>query len=633
MDNNIIYEELKIIDILGKGSYGIVKKAIYDNTIVAAKEVTEKESYDNEITFLSTLRHRYITKLVGTCVTLDDTKVIITTYEDSFTVGKIFSSFFSNVYIGNKFKIMISYHICKALEYIHGMGVYHGDIKPDNVLLNSSYIAKICDLGMCGYETDKKNKYIGTKYWSSVEKIAYDCGGISDYCGYASDIYSFGLMLLYIFTNFNPEIDDKDKIKNYIKEADCEIRDIISECLLPDPINRPSAAKISNLLLGMTIALPLYTGFDYFLRNPIMPDQYEICSLDRSVQVALRYCVLSHDDRQIIDSAILHWEKKIYTKALLTLRKISDKNKWIYFLYSGTVQFEGIGVSKNGKNAFIQWKKAEEYNVPCIMNRLYLYYKYIDTQNASQNVKMKTILTKSLSENPLYPNLELFIYWNVEGLEKVFKKYGNELKMYIVSVLENSTDEKARILYARLLQHDSIKKGTSINNSIVIYEKLSEEINSKAIKMLLMMSYQRCKAFDKSFEYCQKLVEENVLYAQVELARMYCTGTGCLQSDSNAFKWMKTAADNGIIEGITGLAMYYQYGICTEIDNERAKEMFIIGAERGDIESIVMLAKFYDDSNIWLNKILQCKNCNPDLFGTLKDTEDFSIKNMAIELL
>ena len=37
-----------------------------------------------------------------------------------------------------------------AIEYIHSKGLVHWDIKPDNVLIDSTGHIKITDFGLCG---------------------------------------------------------------------------------------------------------------------------------------------------------------------------------------------------------------------------------------------------------------------------------------------------------------------------------------------------------------------------------------------------------------------------------------------------------------------------------------------------
>ncbi len=37
-----------------------------------------------------------------------------------------------------------------AIEYLHSIGLVHWDIKPDNILIDSTGHIKITDFGLCG---------------------------------------------------------------------------------------------------------------------------------------------------------------------------------------------------------------------------------------------------------------------------------------------------------------------------------------------------------------------------------------------------------------------------------------------------------------------------------------------------
>jgi serine/threonine protein kinase len=42
------------------------------------------------------------------------------------------------------------YQLCRALAYIHSLGVCHRDIKPQNLLVNpKTHELKLCDFGRC----------------------------------------------------------------------------------------------------------------------------------------------------------------------------------------------------------------------------------------------------------------------------------------------------------------------------------------------------------------------------------------------------------------------------------------------------------------------------------------------------
>lgn len=45
----------------------------------------------------------------------------------------------------------------KGLKYVHGEGLAHRDIKPDNILLDSNFNVKIADFGFAGPMAGRSN--------------------------------------------------------------------------------------------------------------------------------------------------------------------------------------------------------------------------------------------------------------------------------------------------------------------------------------------------------------------------------------------------------------------------------------------------------------------------------------------
>lgn len=160
---------------------------------------------------------------------------------------------------------------CHSLEYYHEIGykikgIFHGDIKPTNILLTKELIPKISDFMFLDFreaykKMDEKQAFLkfgvngasgilGTYGYMPPEQ---ETGIISD----KTDIYTLGILLLEMFTelNFNAEknldfssTEDIEKLFT-TENVPHSVSEIIFKTTQIDPENRlPSVKKIIEIL-------------------------------------------------------------------------------------------------------------------------------------------------------------------------------------------------------------------------------------------------------------------------------------------------------------------------------------------------------------------------------------------------
>src|SRR5688572_28739514 len=151
--------------------------------------------------------------------------------------------------------------VARALEFAHGHGVVHRDIKPDNVLLAGSS-ATVTDFGIAkaitaartgpeGATLTMAGTSIGSPAYMSPEQAAGDPN-----IDHRSDIYAFGCMAYELLAGRPPFIGSSPAklLGAHLGETPRDVRelrpdvppslaDLVMRSLAKDPDNRPSQAS------------------------------------------------------------------------------------------------------------------------------------------------------------------------------------------------------------------------------------------------------------------------------------------------------------------------------------------------------------------------------------------------------
>ncbi|GEM_PF-4096538 len=199
-----IKASLKRENILGSGSFSQVYKGIFEGKEVAIKERDNDAEGQREKEILKMLTSGgavNTVKYFGECTfkgeaACQNQLYLITEFIHGITLYDfIINSANNEVSAVIKYRIMMG--LLKGIKFIHDMGIIHGDLKPDNILLRQKssqpydFNPVICDFSSAIRQTDTPtNKGMASAISFAAPEVIRN-----KMVGPASDIYSFGRVM------------------------------------------------------------------------------------------------------------------------------------------------------------------------------------------------------------------------------------------------------------------------------------------------------------------------------------------------------------------------------------------------------------------------------------------------------
>lgn len=186
--------------IVGTGSFGVVYKATCVETgeTVAVKKVLQDRRFKNrELQIMRLLDHPNIVRLQHCFAShneADETHLHLVLDYVPDTVYRMCRQYTKNASRVPLLLIKLYiYQLCRALAYIHRMGICHRDIKPQNLLVNTkTHQLKLCDFGSAKVlvKGEPNISYICSRYYRAPELVF----GATEYTT-SIDVWSVGCVM------------------------------------------------------------------------------------------------------------------------------------------------------------------------------------------------------------------------------------------------------------------------------------------------------------------------------------------------------------------------------------------------------------------------------------------------------
>ncbi|PIA58553.1 hypothetical protein AQUCO_00500461v1, partial [Aquilegia coerulea] len=274
---------------LGMGAFSTVYKGVLKSDtgcLVAVKRLDKvvqgnDKEFQAEVSAIGKTNHKNLVQLLGFC---NEEAHRLLVYE--FMVnGSLENFLFGSSKLDWKKRIQIVFGIARGLAYLHedcSSQIIHCDIKPQNILLDESYVARISDFGLAKLLKSDQTRtttgirgtrgYVAPEWFRNMPITA------------KVDVYSFGIMLLEIICcrkNVEADVGDEDieilsdmayecyeqkalyllvaddeEAKNDGKSLESMIM-VALWCIQEDPSLRPTMKKVTQMLEGVVeVSMP-----------------------------------------------------------------------------------------------------------------------------------------------------------------------------------------------------------------------------------------------------------------------------------------------------------------------------------------------------------------------------------------
>ncbi|XP_039160342.1 G-type lectin S-receptor-like serine/threonine-protein kinase SD2-5 [Eucalyptus grandis] len=296
MPTRFLYNDLKTITDnfkkkLGEGGFGSVfEGTLFDSTKVAVKCLDGfgqvKKSFLAEVETIGSVHHVNLVRLVGFCAEKSH-RLLIYEYMSNGSLDRwIFHKSNESVLDWQQRKKIIL-DIAKGLNYLHEdcrQKILHLDIKPQNILLDGNFNAKVADFGLSKL-VDRDQSQVVTTMRGTPGYLAPEW--LSAAITEKVDVYSYGVVILEIVCGrkiFDRSLDEDDMnllslfkrkaeeerlldiVDNYSEDMQLNgpqmvnMMRIAAWCLQADYTKRPSMSIVVKVLEGVS---EVQDGLDY----------------------------------------------------------------------------------------------------------------------------------------------------------------------------------------------------------------------------------------------------------------------------------------------------------------------------------------------------------------------------------
>uniref|UniRef100_A0A0A9BMR2 Protein kinase domain-containing protein n=1 Tax=Arundo donax TaxID=35708 RepID=A0A0A9BMR2_ARUDO len=189
---------------LGAGGFGAVYKGVLsDTTTIAVKRLDGarqgEKQFRAEVSSIGLIQHINLVKLIGFCCEGDNRLLVYEHMSNGSLDGHLFKSNAAVLNWNTRYQIALG--VARGLSYLHQSChecIIHCDIKPENILLDASFVPKVADFGMAAFVGRDFSRVLTTFRGTAGYLAPEWLSGVA--ITPKIDVYGFGMVLLEIIS-------------------------------------------------------------------------------------------------------------------------------------------------------------------------------------------------------------------------------------------------------------------------------------------------------------------------------------------------------------------------------------------------------------------------------------------------
>ncbi|PCD44911.1 hypothetical protein AU210_000360 [Fusarium oxysporum f. sp. radicis-cucumerinum] len=260
---------------LGRGAYANVYKVLNVKTggLFAGKVSPEYADHlRKEARNLTRLNHSQIVKFIDYCEDKHNPAASVLVME-LCAGGSLQDKIHDNpAGLKGKDTLQVMLQVGQAVEYLHGKGLFHGDIKPRNIIIRSwspvDVVVGDCAEVMKVEHIDRHKRPHGTRsYWSPYIEKYWRHSGKSD------DIWALGISLLGMMAQWPCYLVKQEKLYQRKRDSSQWENWTLSSLLMLRSILTPSRPSQSVLQTTLRSNIPLHLSRSFSSSVSVMSNQ------------------------------------------------------------------------------------------------------------------------------------------------------------------------------------------------------------------------------------------------------------------------------------------------------------------------------------------------------------------------